>query len=186
MRIVGDFFQDAGNLKVCHCPTPIHGERFADSVCSSQIFQGVFPRKDHRLGLRKRGFGVAAFQRKIEYFEDGIIGNDQLLLVEYASAVFDGQFIPVHTDVVCDFRIIIDQSRAKRSARTRSLGMYVSEVNFTLDPIYPVGIGVETVIVHFILNPKPYHKAGSQSDGQAGQINHRIQFIAKHVPQCDF
>ncbi len=123
---------------------------------------------------------------KVKDFEDGIIGNDQLLLTEYVSVVLDGQFISVQTDIIFDFRIIIDQGRAIGPTGDRGLAVHIPEVKLPLDPIDSFGIRMEPIIAQLILYPQPYHQARGQTDGQAGQIYQRIQFVSKHVSECDF
>ena len=99
---------------------------------------------------------------------DGIIGKNQLLFVEYILVVLEGNLLTMQTNVVSDFRIIIHQCRTVRPRSDRRLSMQVSKVNFALDSINPFGIGMKPVKTQFVLHPKPYHKAGCQTDGQTG------------------
>jgi hypothetical protein len=63
--------------------------------------------------------------------------------------------------------------------------MHVSEVEFALNSINPLSIGVKPVKAQFILHPEPDQQACCQTDGQASQVNQRIQFVTKQVPKSN-
>jgi hypothetical protein len=64
--------------------------------------------------------------------------------------------------------------------------MHVPEVEFALNAINPLSIGMKPVKAQFILHPKPYHQTRCQPDSQAGQVNQGVQLVAKYVSQSYF
>ena len=49
--------------------------------------------------------------------------------------------------------------------------MHIPEVEFSLDPVNPLSVGMETVEAQLVLHPQPYHQANGKTDSQAGQID---------------
>jgi hypothetical protein len=63
--------------------------------------------------------------------------------------------------------------------------MHIPEVELSLNSINPLSIRMKPVKAQLILNPKPYHQAGSQANGQAYQVYRRIQFVTNQVSKRD-
>ena len=188
MGVSGDIFQDAGDGELASHFGVFDGDDFSDWIFTAEEFFCHLLGEEDGVRFLEGGFGVALDEGEGEEFQDVCVGHAEPLAEAFVAVAYPGPAVLSEVDPhgALDFREVVFE-RGGEGARGANgvAGIGAFGVGFSEDPVDPVGVFVVPVVAEFILDVEEDEDAAGHADGQAGDVDEGIDFVAEEVAEGD-
>jgi hypothetical protein len=180
MGVLGDIFQDTGNLKI---PVAIEDQDFVEGVFVPEIFFSHCFGENHRIGFGKCCIWISSEKREGENIEKIPVPEKNVFIKSFCFPGHQGILQYKKTGCVFHLWIVANHGRAQGSRCLCCVRGAAGKIDFISNPVDAIGLLMEFVITQFVSNVEDYEKETSHSHSQAKQIDEGVQFVSSHIPE---